>query len=488
MANPEGEALLDPSMLMIVHAAVGVVVVVQVLTHHRPPGVSLAWILLVVLVPFLGAFLYLLFGQRRLGRRWMRRAAELRPLLRDWMETLPPADVQDPSALGAAGAAMARLARTATGVPVMRGHKLALLSDSDSILRSLTADIQAARRTIHMEFYIWQDGGLVDPLVDALVDAARRGVKVRCSMDAMGSARFLGGKTPARMRAAGVEVVVMLPVNPVRALFVRMDLRDHRKIAVFDECIAYTGSMNVVDPKYFKQGAGVGEWVDAMARIEGPAAWVLDAVSNAMTGLQMARGTRPAPPAPLSDALRPGQVPLQVFASGPGSTSFHIETVLLQAVYSAQRQVVMTTPYFVPGSALIQAMRAAALRGVEVVLILPERSDSRLVQYASAAYFDTLLRAHVRILRFHGGLLHTKSAVVDGETAVFGTANLDERSFLLNFEVSLLVYDAGFAQSLLDLYRTYQARSEPLELDAWRARPAWQHFAENAADLAAPLL
>jgi cardiolipin synthase len=246
--------------------------------------------------------------------------------------------------------------------------------------------------------------------------------------------------------------------------------------------------MNMVDPRFFQQDAGVGEWVDAMVRIEGPAAWVLDAVSTGMTGLHMAEGTSPEPPPPPVEGAPPGTAPVQVFPSGPSSATDDFEMVLLQAVYSARRDVVLTTPYFVPGPALVEAMRTAALRGVEVTLILPRRNDSRLVQYASAAHFEGLLAAGVRVMRFDGGLLHTKSAVVDRETAIFGTANYDERSFLLNFEVSLLVYDAGFASEVVSLCRTYEQRSERLSAEAWRARPGWERIAENAADLAAPLL
>ena len=478
----------DPGWWSVLHVAVAAAVVWRVLADHRPPGVSLAWILLVLLVPFAGAALFLAIGERRLGRRWARRSAEVQPVIRRWVEALSAGPSRDPAELGAGSPEVARLARAATGLPILVGHRLTLFSDSEAILREMARDVDAAERTVHMEFYIWQDGGAVDGLVAALERAAHRGVRVRCAMDAMGSAEFLKGPTPARLRAAGVDVVVMLPVSAARLLLVRVDLRDHRKIAVVDGRVAWTGSMNVVDPRFFKQGAGVGEWVDAMARVEGPAAWVLDAVSTAMTLLQRAGDDAPPAPEPPAAPAGPGGAAVQVFPTGPGAASFHIETVLLQALYAARRQVVLTTPYFVPGAPLVEAMRAAALRGVEVTLIVPERNDSRLVQHASAAHFEALLSAGVRVLRFSGGLLHTKSAVVDGATALFGTANLDARSFRLNFEVSLLVHDEGFARDLLALCRAYEARAVPLELEAWRARPRWQRLAENAADLAAPLL
>jgi cardiolipin synthase A/B len=479
--------LPDLSALTIAHVAVAGFVVYQVLTHHRPPGVALAWILLVVLLPFLGVIAFLMFGQRRLGRRWMRRAEELRPLFLRWAEALPKSAI-GPPALGPSAAAIARLARSATGVPVLGGHRLRLFSDSASILEALCADVAAARVSVQMEFYIWKEGGSVDPLLVALEAAARRGVQVRCAMDALGSGAFLQGPLPARLRAAGVEVVEMLPVNAVRALFVRLDLRDHRKIAVIDERVAWTGSMNMVDPRFFRQDAGVGTWVDAMVRIDGPAARVLDGVAASMAGLNLAEGAAPALPLPPEESEPPGAASVQVFPSGPSSGSDHFEMVLLQAIYSARSRVVLTTPYFVPEPALVVAMRTAALRGVAVSLIVPRRSDSRVVQYASAAHFEGLLAAGVRVLRFEGGLLHTKSAVVDGETAIFGTANYDDRSFLLNFEVSVLVYDVDFAGELEALCRIYERQSELLSAEAWRARPAWQRLAENAADLAAPLL
>jgi cardiolipin synthase A/B len=478
----------DPSALTIAHVAVSGFVVYQVLTHHRRPGVALAWILLAVLVPFLGVVAFMMFGQRRLGRRWMRRAEELRPHFVRWAQALPSATVVGPSALPPAAVALSRLALSATGVPVLGGHRLRLYSDSGAILQALCADVAAARASVQMEFYIWKEGGLVDPLLVELEAAARRGVRVRCALDSLGSATFLQGPLPARLRAAGVEVVEMLPVSAVRALLVRLDLRDHRKIAVIDERLAWTGSMNLVDPRYFKQDAGVGEWVDAMVRLEGPAAWVLDAVSTAMTGLNLAEGMAPPTPAPLQPSSPLGAASVQVFPSGPSSGTDHFEAVLLQAIYSARTRVVLTTPYFVPEPSLVEAMRTAALRGVAVSLILPRKNDSRVVQYASAAHFDSLLAAGVRVLRFEGGLLHTKSAVVDGETAIFGTANYDDRSFLLNFELSLLVYDVQFSSALEDLCRVYAQRSEELVLEAWRARPAWQRLVENAADLAAPLL
>ncbi len=165
-----------------------------------------------------------------------------------------------------------------------------------------------------------------------------------------------------------------------------------------------------------------------------------------------------------------------------------IDALLLAAIYAARREIVLTTPYFVPGEALLTALRSAALRGVAVVLVVPERIDSRLVRYASQAYNEDLLAVGVRILHFRDGLLHTKSMVVDEEITVFGTVNLDLRSFELNFEVSLIAYDREFSSAARALQRAYEARSVPLELNAWRARPRLRRLLENAVQTMSPLL
>jgi cardiolipin synthase len=370
-------------------------------------------------------------------------------------------------------------------MPLLGGHRLQLLPDSETSMRALIADIDAARTFVHMEFYIWNAGGFVDDLVAALVRAAQRGVVCSTLMDSLGSRPFFKSTAIGLLRQAGVRVVEVLPVNPVRALFVRFDLRDHRKIAVIDRRIAYTGSMNIADPRFFKQDAGVGEWVDAMVRIEGPSAWVLEAVSLSLTALQTGADFAPPPP-PELPVLGNSQV--QIFPSGPQSSNWQIEQVLLAAIYAARHEIVLTTPYFIPTEALLKALRSAAMRGVRVILIVPEKIDSMMVRYASRAYNDDLLAVGIAILHFRDGLLHTKSMVVDEEITIFGTVNLDLRSFELNFEVSLIAFDQDFSAEMRALQRHYESRSDPVVHADWMARPWWRRTLENAMQVMSPLL
>ena len=476
---------MDFSLLTLLHVAVLLAVALRLFSRRNTNGSALAWLLLVILVPVVGVVMYLLIGERRLGRTWMRRAIAMQPQVLEWARGIPAASLAAPDSLAPGAQGICRLASGAVGMPLMAGHRLQLLPDSESSMQALIADIDAATASVHTEFYIWSAGGFVDDFVAALTRAAQRGVACSALMDSLGSRPFFKSDSVARLRAAGVRVVEVLPVNPLRALFVRFDLRDHRKIAVIDRRIAYTGSMNIADPRFFKQDAGVGEWVDAMVRVEGPAAWALEAVSLSLTALQTGADFAPPPPPDLPPA---GSSLVQIFPSGPQSSSRHIEQLLLAAIYSARREVVLTTPYFIPSEALLTALRSAAMRGVRVVLIVPARVDSMLVRYAGNAYFNDLLAAGVEVLCFGDGLLHTKSMVIDGEVTIFGTVNLDLRSFELNFEVSLIAYDVAFSAATRELQARYAARSTPIDQAQWLARPWWRRTLENAVQMMSPLL
>jgi cardiolipin synthase len=379
-----------------------------------------------------------------------------------------------------------RHARNVLGFPVLRGNEIELLDDFQSIFDAIVADIDGAERTCHLAFYIWHEGGRADDVLDALIRAAARDVRCRVMADALGSKAFLKKRTLVRrLRDAGVAVTVALPTGPARSIFARADLRNHRKIAVIDDRVAYTGSQNLVDPRCFKQGSGVGQWVDAMARVTGPAAATLDGVFGFDWSVETAGAFEP-PPTPDLGAHRGSTV--QVVPSGPGLRPEAIHQLLLTAIYSARRELVLTTPYFVPDESMLTALLSAALRGVEVTLIVPARNDSLLVRYASVAHFDDLMSAGVRLALYRGGLLHTKSLAIDGEVSVFGSVNLDMRSLWLNFEISLFVYGTEFTERLRALQDRYLQDSDRLALDQWRRRPARRRFAENAFRLLGPLL
>jgi cardiolipin synthase len=291
------------------------------------------------------------------------------------------------------------------------------------------------------------------------------------------------------MRNAGIEVVEALKVNLFRVFLRRMDLRQHRKVVLIDNYIAYTGSMNMVDPRYFKQDAGVGQWIDLMARMEGPVASTMGIVYACDWEIETGKRILPPPPdVNIMPFEQESGHTIQVIASGPGFPEEMIHQALLTAVYSAREQLIMTTPYFVPSDDLLHAICTAALRGVEVSIIVPRDNDSTMVRWASRSFFSELLEAGVRIYQFEDGLLHTKSVLVDGQLSLVGTVNLDMRSLWLNFEITLVIDDDGFGSDLACVQDDYIARSQLLNAAEWQKRPFWHRIVERLFYFFSPLL
>jgi cardiolipin synthase len=464
----------------------------RVIMRRISVGTSLAWLTIIMIFPFGGGVLYVLLGEKHLGKRRARRAAQLHPDYLVWLKALCQRANVLWSQEDDAARALSRLAQAAVDIPALQGNHMQLIGHWKDALQSIIDDIERAHSTIHLEFYIWYPGGMADEVAAALVRARQRNVICRVLLDAVGSKEFFRSPLAVQLRAAGVELRSALPSSLIRMWFVRLDLRLHRKIVLIDGEVAYTGSLNLVDPRYFKQDSGVGQWVDAMARVEGPAVEALAITFVADWELETGEGPEQIQAHVESRALQAvderGAATVQVIPSGPEFRPDAIYKILITTIYSARRELVLTSPYFVPDEALLTALASAANRGVAVTLIVPKRVDSHLVRFASQAHQGDLLAAGVRIFLFDGGLLHTKSVTVDGRTALFGSLNLDPRSIWLNFEITLAVYNPPFAQELRALQQTYLDDAEELTLDAWCRRSFAMRFAENAARLVGPLL
>jgi cardiolipin synthase len=461
----------------------------RVVKRRLPVGVSLAWLAIILILPFVGAVLYLLVGEYRLGPRRAKRAAAYRAAGDSAWEQSGDGNRMDPAMLDGGAAAVARLAGTALGGALLPGNHLELLENADTAFPVLIADIDGARHSCDLEFYIWECGGRADDVAAALIRAVQRGVTCRVLVDAIGSKVFLKGALARDLQQNGVRLAGALPSGALRLLFRRPDLRLHRKIAVIDGMVAYTGSLNLADPRLFKRDAGVGQWVDALARVQGPAVEALAATFREDWALETGESIEAAAPAAVGPmSPQTGSAVVQVLPTGPDARVEAIEQVVLMALYAATREVVLTTPYFVPSESLLIALLSAAGRGVQVTLIVPAKVDSRLVHFASRAYQTDLLKAGVRVAMYEGGLLHTKSITVDGRFSLFGSLNLDPRSLRLDFEITLAVYDAEFTAALRRLQQVYLDRSSMLDLAACRARSPAERLAEDTARLAGPVL
>jgi cardiolipin synthase len=302
----------------------------------------------------------------------------------------------------------------------------------------------------------------------------------------MGSKKFLKGMSCRKLRDAGINVTEALHVSPVRMLFQRADIRNHRKIAVIDNHVAYTGSQNLVDPRYFKQDAGVGEWVDAMIRVEGPSVAVLDNVAAVDWSVEAKQAHNFSTETITMEG--PGDTHVQVVPSGPVFREGAIHQLLMSVIYMARHELIITTPYFAPDEPLMGALIAAANRGVDVTLVIPARVDSLMVRYATPALLDSLITAGIKVAQFEKGLLHTKSITVDDNFCIVGSVNMDMRSLWLNFEISLFIYDAAFCSKVRKIQNQYLEQSVYIDPDSFSQRTLPQRMATNIMRLFAPLL
>lgn len=454
-------------------------------------GVALAWLLLVAAVPYFGALFYLMIGERRIGSERVRRIIALRSDFRKIIEKAVQRGLTeiDWSRHQTAAKGMNELGRSIVGTPTVRGSDFQMYSDTGEMLNAIARDVETAKTSVLMEFYIWNEGGKADEVLNAVIRAAQRGVQCRLLIDALGARPWWKGSQPQRLRDAGVLLEAALPVGLFRTLVGRTDLRLHRKIVVIDGDVAWTGSMNMVDPKFFKQDSGVGEWVDAMVRCQGA---VVAPLAATMIGDWMLETGEP-----LEDLIATadlhlvephGSADMQVIRSGPGTSEDGLLQMILALINAANQELVLTTPYLVPDESLLRAIRGAAARGVAVSLIVPEKVDSFLTRYASRSYYDDLMEVGVSIHLYRDGLLHTKSITVDGKLAMFGTVNLDMRSLWLNYEVVLFVYDDPFTITLRELQQTYIDCSDSLDAEVWNSRGFKERFLENALRLASPVL
>ncbi|MCL1060145.1 cardiolipin synthase [Shewanella gelidimarina] len=461
---------------------------VRVVVKRRAIGVSLAWLMIIYIVPLGGAFAYLLFGELNLGKKRAERAQQMYSPYEQWFSNLYNVRQYKPHVSSLYGQSISAICEKQIGIPALADNQLTLLNQTHEILEMLIKDIGQATESIHLEFYIWQPGGKADEVAQALVESANRGVSVKLLLDAAGSRSFFKSHWPSTLKEAGISVVNALEVSPLRMFFRRLDLRLHRKIVVLDNQIAYTGSMNLVDPKYFNQEAGVGEWIDVMVRITGTTVPVLNSIHAWDWEVETNERVLPELPKCLPHDDNDITDLVQVIPSGPGMRDEIIHQVLLQSIYQAQKSIVITTPYFVPSENLQLALIIAAQRDVQVDIIVPDKNDSLMVEWASRAFFSELLDAGVHIHRFKGGLLHTKSVVIDGNHCLIGTVNLDMRSLWLNFEVTLAVDNLPFTQELERVQQSYLADSVMVSPELWAKRSLANRITERIFYLFSPLL
>lgn len=448
--------------------------------QRRTPSAARTWLLFIFVVPWVGLLLYGVFGRAYLPKRrlLMQRAVSerIRQQGSDYFRPHAASPV-----LGDQFAPAVKLAECLGDFPIVGGNAMELLPDYGPAIDRLIDDIHAAREHVHLLYYIFADDATGRRVADALLVAARRGIACRFLID------FLGSKSARKrlvqeLRAGGVEVVLLLPVHWLRRHSNRLDLRNHRKLAIIDGRIAYVGSQNIVNAD-FKPGL---QFEELVARVHGPIVLQLQAVFLSDLYLETSHAT--TGPSFFPPPGVEGDSPAQALPSGPGFPQANNQRLFTALIHAARHRIVLTTPYFVPDETLLAAIQSAALRGVETHLIVSRQLDQWLVGLAQRSYYESLLECGVQIHLYRERFLHAKHMSVDDRVAVIGSSNMDLRSFLLNAEISLLVYDPQVAAALRAIEARRMQQAETLSLSAWRQRPASHKFFENLSRLVDSLL
>lgn len=445
------------SLIVIVIVVVELAVLARIMLRpNRDPASRLAWLFLVGVFPLLGIFAYLLLGEVSIGRRRVARRQAVLARLQSMQAEETEAIVPERHS------GIFRLGHSISRFKPVGGNTARLLADSNATINEIVADIDAATQHVHVLFYIWLPDNNGCKVIEALKRAAARGVTCRAMVDDLGSRTLIRSDHWAAMRQAGVHVASGLPVGNIllRPFMGRIDLRNHRKVVVIDGRITYCGSQNCTDPEFLVK-ADYAPWVDAMMRFEGPIVhqnqllFASDWMSGVDEDLEDLLGGSHVSSA--SDAM-----PAQVIATGPTARFSAMPDMFQSLMYAAQRELVISTPYYVPNESLQSALCAAARRGVDTKIILPARNDSRVVGAASRSYYEELLASGVEIHEYLDGLLHTKSLTLDGEITLIGSANMDRRSFNLNYENNILLYDVDLTAAMRQRQRDYIGRSTPV--------------------------
>lgn len=467
--------------MTILHFALTLLFGLRVLARPQlNPSTRVVWILILLLIPYGGALIYLLVGEVHFGGTAAGMLKKSKSATRDLVAASgAPADIER---WGSASA----YASTINGFGVTEGNQGELLDSPAGARARLIEDIDAAKVSVDVLYYIWLDDHTGRAVADALKRAVARGVKCRAMVDAIGSHAMLKTGTWASLAKAGVETAVALPLgNPFRTMLTRrVDLRNHRKISLIDGTICHCGSQNCADPE-FRVKPKFAPWIDIMVRFEGPVARQMQLLflQDWMTVHEADLGDIAGPAAPVS-----GGFDAQVVGTGPATSRDVTSQLFARLIFDARRELVISTPYFVAGEIVSQAIIGAARSGVKVTLIVPARNDSGFVARASRSYYPSLIDAGVKIVEFNGGLLHSKTLTIDGELTFMGSSNLDIRSFDLNFENDILLRDQTLTEAVRARQMQYLASSTPVDPATVRAWPLTRRIWLNIFAIVGPVL
>lgn len=474
------------------------IIAVGTVPEGRKPAASSAWLLAILLIPVVGLPLFLLMGSPYINRRRHRIQQEADAHIRDVHKHAPDVPVEAQSRVSPELESIIKLNRRLTRLPAVTGVNHGLHTDYESSIRAMAAAVDKARDTVHVEIYILSWDDTTDVFFRALERAVARGVRVRLLFDHVGSWKYPGYMSLGRrMTQAGIDWHVTLPLQPWKWRFRRPDLRNHRKMLLIDGRTGFIGSQNMIDSSYLLRGnrrRGL-HWVDLMAEVSGPVVASMEMVFAvdwfSETGEEL----------PIDDLAVGPELPegsgsstnvVQLVPSGPGYTTEPNLRLFNSVAHHSKERLVLCSPYFIPDETLLEAVTTACYRGVRVELYVNESSDQFIVSHAQSSYYQGLLEAGVQIYRYPApAILHSKFMLADPDTpnavGVLGSANMDMRSFGLNYEVSLLVARGNLIDQLAEAALNYRAVSTRLTIDVWEKRSLLRRYVDNVMRLTSAL-
>jgi cardiolipin synthase len=470
--------------LGIVEEVTALAVVPFVILRRKDPAATVAWILTLLFIPLVGILVFFLFGRDRIRAPKKResdaqvKAHMLAVTLADEATARALIERADLTPLERS---LFRVGANLTHANVTSGNKVTVFPNGDAVYDALGAAIDRARVRVCAEYYLIRNDATGAWFRDRLAAAAARGVEVRLLCDGFGSFE-VGPRWMRPLKKAGARIARFLPLRSI--LLEPVNLRNHRKIVVVDGSTAFTGGLNIGD-EYRGTMPGLGAWRDLHLQIDGPAARELERTfiqDWAFASHEIVE------PLPASSIAPQGSASIAVVPSGPDTKNEAIHRMFFGAIACAERDVLITTPYFVPDESVLVALEFTAMRGVDVKIILPGRSNHSVTFHAGRSFYERLLNAGVQIYEYEPGMIHAKLLLADGHVALVGSANMDLRSFRLNFEVHSLIHDLATSRTLRERFALDLSRSKKIDPGLWRQRGRSFQLREGAARLVSPLL
>ncbi len=453
-------------------------VIIVVISENKDPLKTLSWVMVLIFLPFIGLVWYLVFGQdftkRQVITKRMYAKLKERPL--DEIGTL------ETFAYPKEQANLIRLLKNVDNTPLLGGNDVAFFTNAHEKFDRLLEDIESAKHHIHIEYYIFADDEIGNKIKNALIRKSLQGVEVRLIYDGFGS-RKTKKVFWEDLRKAGIEAEPFLKLA-IPKISSRLNYRNHRKIVVIDGQIGYVGGINIADR--YLNGFEWGPWRDTHVRIEGKGVQGLQSVF--LIGWHFVTQTLITSRDYFPELPSFGNISLQTVNSGPLRDEQEISLGIMQAIYDAKKSIFIQTPYFIPPESMSHALQVAAKRGLDVRIMVSQKSDVPLVQLASKSFIQEMLLSGVKVYMYNKGFLHSKMMVFDNSLTLIGSVNFDFRSFEHNFEVEAFIYDADVAKDATQIFVKDQHNSQIISLRNWMRRSKWQKFIESIMRLFAPLL